>query len=75
MLLTTLDTQKAFDVVDQNSLPRKLFLDGVHGDDWLLLKDLYSDCSSRIKWAGQISDPFLIVQGVRQVGRTIYSPL
>ena len=75
MLLTTLDTQKAFDVVDQNSLLRKLFLDGVHGDDWLLLKDLYSDCSSWIKLAGQISDPFLIVQGVRQVGRTIYSPL
>ena len=49
LYLTTLDTQKAFDVVDQNSLLRKLYLDGVHGDDWLLLKDLYSDCSSRIK--------------------------
>ena len=55
LLLTTLDTQKAFDVVDQNSLLRKLYLDGVHGDDWLLLKDLYSDCCSRVKWAGQLS--------------------
>ncbi|MEW8544220.1 MAG: reverse transcriptase family protein, partial [Candidatus Thiodiazotropha sp.] len=68
ILLTTIDTQKAFDVVDQNSLLRKLFLDGVQGDDWLLLKDLYSDCSSRIKWAGHLSDPFLIEQGVRQGG-------
>ena len=68
LLLTTLDTQKAFDVVDQNSLLRKLYLDGVHGDDWLLLKDLYSDCSSRVKWAGQLSDPFFIDQGVRQGG-------
>ena len=48
LLLTTLDTQKAFDVVDQNSFLRKLYLGGVHGDDWLLLKDLYSDCSSRV---------------------------
>ena len=68
LLLTTLDTQKAFDVVDQNSLLRKLYLDGVQGDDWLLLKDLYSDCSSRVKWAGQLSDPFFIDQGVRQGG-------
>ena len=53
LFLTTLDTQKAFDVVDQNSLHRKLYLDGIHGSDWLLLKDLYSDCSSRIKWTGE----------------------
>ena len=49
LYLTTLDTQKAFDVVDQNSLLRKLCLGDVHGDDWLLLKDLFSDFSSRIK--------------------------
>ena len=66
--LTPLTPKKAFDVVDQNSLLRKLYLDGVHGDDWLLLKDLYSDCSSRVKWAGQLSDPFFIDQGVRQGG-------
>ena len=42
--LTILDTQKAFDVVDHSSLLRRLYLDGVHGDDWLLVKDLYTDC-------------------------------
>ena len=68
IFLTTLDTQKAFDVVDQNSLFRKLYLGGIHGDDWLLLKDLYSDCSSRMKWAGELSDPINISQGVRQGG-------
>ena len=66
LFLTTLDTQKAFDVVNHNSLLRKLYLDGVHGNDWLLLKDLYSDSSSRIKWAGELSDPVNIRQGVRQ---------
>ena len=66
--LTTLDTQKAFDVVDHHSLLRRLYLDGIHGDDWLLVKDLYTDCSSRIKWAGDLSHPINIKQGVRQGG-------
>ena len=66
--LTTLDTQKAFDVVDHSSLLRRLYLDGIHGDDWLLVKDLYTDCSSRIKWAGGLSHPINIRQGVRQGG-------
>ena len=66
--LTTLDTQKAFDVVDHNSLLRRMYLDGIHGDDWLLVKDLYTDCSSRIKWAGGLSHPINIKQGVRQGG-------
>ena len=68
LLLTTLDTQKAFDVVDQSSLLRKLYLDGIHGDDWLMLKDLYSDCFTKIKWAGELSHHINIKQGVRQGG-------
>ena len=68
LFLTTLHAQKAFDVVDQNSLLRKLYLDGIRGNDWLLLKELYSDCSSMIKWAGELSDPINIKQGVRQGG-------
>ena len=68
LLLTTLDTQKAFDVVDHNFLLRKLYLDGITGDDWLLLRDMYSDCSSRVKWAGLLSDTVDIQQGVRQDG-------
>ena len=68
LILTTLDTQKAFDVVDHNSLLRKLYLDGIQGDDWLLIRDMYSDCSSRVKWTGLLSDPINIKQGVRQGG-------
>ena len=68
LLFTTLDAQKAFDVVDQNSLLRRLYLDGIQGNDWLLIKDLYSDCSSRVKWAGLLSDPVNLHQGVRQGG-------
>ena len=46
--ITTLDTQKAFDVVDLSSLLQRLYLDGFKGDDWLLDRDMYLDCSSRI---------------------------
>ena len=46
--ITTLDTQKAFDVVDHSSLRQRLYLDGFEGDNWLLDRDMYSDCSSRI---------------------------
>ena len=60
--------QKAFDVVDHNSLLRKLYLDGIQGDDWLLIRDMHWDCSSRVKWAGLLSDPINIKQGVRQGG-------
>ena len=40
----------------------------MQGDDWLLLKDLYSHSSSRIKWAGQLSNHIYIGLGVRQGG-------
>ena len=68
LLSTTLDVQKAFDVVDQNSLLRRLYLDRIQGDDWLLIQDMYTDCSSRDKLAGLLSDPVNLRQGVRQGG-------
>ena len=35
LCVTTLDTQKAFDVVDHSSLLLRLYLDGIEGDGWL----------------------------------------
>ncbi len=63
-----LDAQKAFDVVHHNSLLRKLYLDGIRGDDWLLLAHMYSDLTSRVKWENTLSSPIVIKQGVRQGG-------
>ncbi|XP_033731546.1 uncharacterized protein LOC117321188 [Pecten maximus] len=68
LLLTTLDAQKAFDVVDHNILLNKLYDDGITGADWLMIQDLYKDVTSNVKWAGQISEPFKVRQGVRQGG-------
>ncbi len=68
VIITTLDAQKAFDVVHHNSLLRKLYLDGIRGDDWLLLAHMYSDLTSRVKWENTLSSPIVIKQGVRQGG-------
>ena len=68
LFIAALDVQKAFDVVSHSSLLRKLYIDGISGDDWLLMKDLYSGMTARVKWDGFLSSPFVIKQGVRQGG-------
>ena len=68
LVVATLDAQKAFDVVDHDTLLRRLFLDGITGPDWLLLRDMYTDLTSVVKWEGTLSAPFVIRQGVRQGG-------
>ncbi|MEW8547407.1 MAG: reverse transcriptase domain-containing protein, partial [Candidatus Thiodiazotropha sp.] len=68
LILATLDAQKAFDVVDHCILLRKLFSDGITGDDWLLLHNMYVDLTSVVKWEANLSNPINIRQGVRQGG-------
>ena len=64
----TLDACKAFDVVWQDSLLRKLFNVGIQGSQWVCLKNLYRDAFSSVKWHGQVSEPFEIKEGVKQWG-------
>ena len=63
--LVTLDACKAFDVVWQESLLRKIFNVGVQGSLGVCMKNLYRGA---FKWQGQISEMFEIKQGVRQGG-------
>ena len=67
-----LDASKAFDVVWHNSMLRKLYEAGLHGVDWILMKEWYSNMTSQVKWEGELSKPFEEQQGVRQGG--IWSP-
>ena len=64
--LATLDAQKAFDVVHHTILLDRLAELGIPNDIWLILKDFYSDISSRVKWLGDCSDSFAVNQCVRQ---------
>ncbi|MEW8547288.1 MAG: reverse transcriptase family protein, partial [Candidatus Thiodiazotropha sp.] len=66
--LVTLDACKAFDVVWQESLLRKIYNAGIDGNLWLCLNNLYSGAYSAVKWQGLVSPLFQIRQGVRQGG-------
>ena len=66
LCLATLDAQKAFGVVDHDILLRNMYMNGIKGDDWILLNNMYTDLTSRVKWEATLSNPINIRQGVRQ---------
>ena len=66
LYLATLDAQKVFDVVHHTILVGRLAELGIRNDIWLIIKDLYSEFSSGVKWLGDCSDSFAVNQGVRQ---------
>ena len=70
LFVSTLDVQKAFDVVNHELLLRKLYLDGIRGNDWVLViyDDIYGDMTFSVKWESHLSSPFVIRQGVCQGG-------
>jgi len=68
LYLAFLDSQKAFDVVDHQSMKCKIFHNGVRGHIWKIIDTLYSCLTSKVKWNGHLSQPFPILQGVRQGG-------
>ncbi|KAK3089516.1 hypothetical protein FSP39_004221 [Pinctada imbricata] len=63
-----LDARTAFDVVNHNSLLRKLFNAGIEGKLWSIIQDFHTNAVSVVKWEGAVSSPFNIHQGVRQGG-------
>ena len=68
LYLVTIDTRKAFDVVNHVILKKNIFEEGVKMDLWNIVDQLYTDMTSKVKWHGGLSDSFQIDQGVRQGG-------
>ena len=68
LFLVTLDSRKAFDVVNHIILLDKLYECGVQPSLWSTVKDLYTGLTSKVKWLGELSEHFEIRQGVRQGG-------
>ncbi len=66
LFVASLDAKKAFDVVYQNAMLRKLFFDGLDPSLWNLMCEQYQDASSRVRWNGTLSRSFNLLQGVRQ---------
>ena len=68
LFITTLDSQKAFDVVNHQILMDKLYHQGVNLEFWDVIVNLYQGLTSTVKWHGDTSLSFSINQGVRQGG-------
>ena len=66
LFVTLLDVKTAFDVVWQDSLLRKLHMDGVNAPEWFLIKNSFQNAYSRVKWEGLMSNSFPVEQGVKQ---------
>ena len=68
IFVTTLDSQKAFDVVSHVILMDRLYHYGLNLNLWNIIEELYSGVTSTVKWKGETSTSFEIHQGVRQGG-------
>ncbi|VDI23737.1 Hypothetical predicted protein [Mytilus galloprovincialis] len=63
-----LDVKSAFDVVQHDIILDKLLDLNIPSFLWLVIKDLYSNLSTKVKWQGDLSEKFSVHQGVRQGG-------
>ena len=75
LYIAFLDAKSAFDVVNHDSLLRKLYHIGIDGATWLLIQSLHDGGTTAVKWEGAVSDIFHIKQGVRQGGGFKYGPI
>ena len=64
--MAIMDEKSAFDVVQHTILLDMLLDRNIDPRLWLIVKDMYSVLTSRIKWAGGLSESYNICQGVRQ---------
>ncbi|CAC5384081.1 unnamed protein product [Mytilus coruscus] len=70
LYLITVDSQKAFDVVDHIIMLDELHEHTQNHSMWTIVKNLYSGLVSKVKWKGNIGNSFEIHQGVRQEDTT-----
>jgi hypothetical protein len=68
LYVTYMDASKAFDIVWHNTMLAKMHDQGVTGDLWLMMCDMYDGITTKIKWKGQVSRRITEGQGIRQGG-------
>ncbi|MCG8033679.1 MAG: endonuclease/exonuclease/phosphatase family protein [Candidatus Thiodiazotropha taylori] len=68
LYIAPMDSQKAFDKQDHKLTLCELYAQGVGGSLWTVVCDLYEGLTSRVKWQEELSEPFPVLQGVRQGG-------
>ena len=72
LFVASLDARKAFDVVVQDIMLKKLHDINISGSTWDFIDGVYTNCNEVIRWQGADSRPYDVKQGVRQGG--ILSP-
>jgi hypothetical protein len=62
------DVQSTFDVVQHIILMDKLFDQKITLALWSIIEDMYSGLATRVKWEGELSNTYPVLQGIRQGG-------
>ena len=70
LIITLMDTSKAFDIVSHTSMLNSLYSQGVHGVLWRSYESMYTNIRSQVKWQGELSSAFKEGQGIRQGGNS-----
>lgn len=64
LLMVTIASQKAFDVVSHVILLDKLYETDIHPKLWKVIDNMYTGMSSKVKWSNGVSDTFSIQGGI-----------
>ena len=68
LMITFMDTSKAFDVVHHNGMLNAIHEQGIRGNLWHTYNSMYTNIKSVVKWEDEVSKPFNETQGIRQGG-------
>ena len=71
LLLLTLDAEKAFDKLNHEILFNKLYHNGIKGDMWVLLRNMYREMITQVKWDNHLSENIYVNQGIQQGEKTL----
>lgn len=63
-----LDTKAVFDVVNRKHMMRRLYHCGIYDAHWSLINNLHTNARTSVKWMGNVSESYLIEQGIHQGG-------
>ena len=73
LIIVSLDTKKAFDLVHHDILRFKLYAKNIHPRLWNIFDSLLNNQTEKAKWGGHISAPYEVKQGTGQ-GKVLAAP-